>query len=210
MKAKTYFFSFVFFLIALFGIGCGVPQEEYDKAKSELAAAQEQVESLESELKAARSQIEALQGDYEKAAGELKAARDRLKSLQKDYDKVSNELKAVQSQIETLQGDYDQVKEELKATQAQIRTLQQKMKRAKAEAEILGGILIPAITGELDQMTELEAANWFLGWIDRIQAAEDPVAEEKFQALIASGFREEEMMDFFLYLLENIPKMLEQ
>jgi len=217
MKAKISLIGLVFLLIASFGVGCGVPQEEYEKAKndlaaaqSELATAQKQVESLKGKLQAAQDQIKTLQSDYEEVTGKLKAAQDQIKTLQKDYDKASSELKAVQSQIESLQGDYDQVKEELKAAQDQIETLQQKMKRAKAQAEIVGGIFIPAMTGELDQMTDAEVARWFLGWLDNIEAVEDPVMEKKLQALIESEFGDKEMIDFFIYLLESIPKTLEQ
>ena len=85
------------------------------------------------------------------------------------------------------------------------------MGQAKALVELLNTIFIPSLTGELFTLTEAEAVKLLLEWNEKIQATEDPMVEEKFNAVLdASGpAAEEAVMDFFIYILESVTKILE-
>jgi len=121
---------------------------------------------------------------------------------QEEYDKLKAELSAFQAQVKVLQSD-------LEAAQNRIDLLEQKMTRAKAQAEIISGLFVPALTGELNEMTAGESVQFLLEWLDQVEASGDAVLKEKFQALMDAEFANEGMMDFFLYLFENLPRTLE-
>jgi len=80
--------------------------------------------------------------------------------------------------------------------------------QGKVRIEILNALFIPAITGELDRMTEAEAMNYFLEWRDKVKTVGDPTLTAKFQAVMDAG-SDEATMDLFVYLLESIPEALE-
>jgi len=100
------------------------------------------------------------------------------------------------------QEEYDRVSSDLAAAEEQL-------EQGKTRIEILNAIFIPAITGELDRMTESEAVNYFLGWRDKINAVGDPTLTAKFETLIDSEFSDQAFTSFFIYLLESIPEALE-
>jgi len=120
---------------------------------------------------------------------------------QEEYDRVSSDLTAAQAEIQSLQSD-------LSAKESELEAAEEKLEQGKARIEILNAIFIPAITGELDRMTEAEAMNYFLEWRDKVKAVGDPTLTAKFQAIIDTG-SDEATMDLFVYLLESIPEALE-
>ena len=128
---------------------------------------------------------------------------------QEEFDKVSSDLAASQTQIQSLQGELSAKETELSAKQSELEATREKLEQGKARIEILNALFIPAITGELDEMTETEAMNYFFEWRDKIKAVEDPVLTAEFQTLIDSGFSDQALTDFFIYLLESIPEALE-
>ena len=121
---------------------------------------------------------------------------------QEEYDQLSSDLAAAQTQIQSLQ-------DELSAKESELEAADGKLEEGKARVEILNAVFIPAITGELDEMTETEAVNYFLEWRDKVNAIGDPALTAKFEALIDSGFSDEAFTSFFVYLLESIPEVLE-
>ena len=121
---------------------------------------------------------------------------------QEEYDKLAAELSAAQSQVETLQSD-------LESAQSRIALLEEKMAWARAQAEIISGLFVPALTGELNEMTAAESTRFFLQWRDQVEASGDVLLKDKFQALMDAEFANEGIMDFFLYLFENLPETLE-
>jgi outer membrane murein-binding lipoprotein Lpp len=121
---------------------------------------------------------------------------------QDEYDKLNGELTAVKAQIQTLQAD-------LTKKEAELTTALDKMARAKELVDVVNGIFLPAMKGELNDMTELESINYFLSWRDQINAIDDPVLELKFQAIVDSGGTDDSMFAFFVYLFESIPGALE-
>lgn len=121
---------------------------------------------------------------------------------QEQYDKLGAELSAAQAQVEALQSD-------LESAQSRIALLEEKITRAKAQADIISGLFVPALTGELNEMTAAESTRFFLEWRDQVEASGDILLKDKFQTLMDAEFANEGMMDFFLYLFENLPKTLE-
>ncbi len=63
-------------LMLSFVISCGIPQEEYDKVSSDLAAAQTQIQSLQDDLTAAQAQVQSLQGDLAEAQAQIQPLQD--------------------------------------------------------------------------------------------------------------------------------------
>ena len=120
---------------------------------------------------------------------------------QEEYDRVSTDLAAVQAQIQSLQSD-------LSAKESELEAAEEKLEQGKVRIEILNALFIPAITGELDRMTEAEAMNYFLEWRDKVKTVGDPTLTAKFQAVMDAG-SDEATMDLFVYLLESIPEALE-
>jgi septal ring factor EnvC (AmiA/AmiB activator) len=141
---------------------------------------------------------------------------------QDKYDKVNSSLAAAQVQIQKLQGDITAKDASLAAAQAQIQKLQgditakdttlkaanDKMGKAKAEVEIFNAIFIPAMTGELNNMSEAEGTKLFLGLRDKVVAIGDPLLTTKIQAVIDSGSNEATLA-FFQYLLEDIARTVQ-
>ncbi len=114
---------------------------------------------------------------------------------QEDYEAMVTERDAAQTEVVTLQGE--------------LVSLEQKMTQAKALAEVLRGLFVPALTGELEKISENESMRYFLEWRDKVEASGDPIARDKFEALAESGFPDEQMTAFFLYLFEALPERLE-
>jgi len=82
---------------------------------------------------------------------------------QEEYDKLGAELSAAQAQVEALQSD-------LESAQSRIALLEEKIAWAKAQAEIISGLFVPALTGELNEMTSAESIRYFLEWRDQVEA----------------------------------------
>ncbi|GAH41970.1 unnamed protein product, partial [marine sediment metagenome] len=133
---------------------------------------------------------------------DLAASQTKIQSLQDD-------LIGAEVQIQSLQSDYDKAKSDLEASQAEVQAAKERMLFAKTNADIVNALFVPAMTGELDEMSESEAMILFLEWRDKIMSAEDPLLLAKFDALIAAEFGDEQALDFFVYLFESIPEILE-
>ena len=125
--------------------------------------------------------------------------------MKSDYDKVNSDLSVAQSNVEGLQSD-------LEAAQSQSEVLQERMGRAKALMELINTIFIPSMTGEISTLTDAESVKLLFEWNEKIQATEDPTVEEQFNAFLDASSpvaEDEALMDFFLYIFENIPEILE-
>lgn len=118
---------------------------------------------------------------------------------QEKYDKANSDLTTAQAQIQKLQGDLLAKDNELKAVKV-------KLDKVNSKIEILNDIFIPAITGELNNKTQNEMADIFLGWRDKVNAIGDPTLTEKFQMIVDSGGSNDATNEFFKYLLEDIEK----
>jgi outer membrane murein-binding lipoprotein Lpp len=135
---------------------------------------------------------------------------------QENYDKVNSDLTAAQAQIQTLQAQVqtlqaqvDSKTAELSARDNDLAAAQEKWARAKAEIGVLNAIFVPSITGELYGKTDAEMANLFLEWRDQVNAIGDANLTAKFQAIMDSQGGQQQTLDFFLALLQDISKSLE-
>ena len=79
----------VLVLFLLPSCAAGVPQEEYDRVSSDLAAAQTQIQSL--------------QGDLTAAQGDLTAAQTQIQSLQGDLAKAQTQVQPLQDAKEAVE-----------------------------------------------------------------------------------------------------------
>jgi hypothetical protein len=135
---------------------------------------------------------------------------------QSEYDKVKSELEADREQIQALQSELAVKDAELKSAQSDLSTkdaeliaIQESMGRAKSKMEIINDLFVPAMKGDLDNMTKIEVFNFFLSWRDKINTMGDPMLASKFQAIIDSNGSDEATASFFVYLFESIPDTLE-
>ena len=127
---------------------------------------------------------------------------------QEDYDRINKDLTTAQIQIQALQDEKESLQAQIRSLQAEQLTQKEKIDDSKARIEVLNALLMPALTGELYTMTEMEALNFFLNWRDKIKAVGDPILAAKFEVIISGGGSNEATTDFFLYLLKSIPEAL--
>ncbi len=114
-----------------------------------------------------------------------------------------------QDDYEAIVAERDAARAEVVTLQSELASLEGKMARAKALAEVVSGLFVPALTGELEQISENESMRYFLEWRDKVEASGDPLVQDKFETLIESRFPDEQMRDFFLYLFEVLLERLE-
>ncbi len=118
-------------------------------------------------------------------------------------------LNDTKAELASTEAELANTEAELTDTEAELTEIDETLEEAKARWEIIEGIFVPALTGELDEMTETEAVDWFLEWRDQIQAIGDPVLEAQFQAFIDSNFSDAAFESFFTYLFESMAEALE-
>ena len=97
---------------------------------------------------------------------------------------------------------------ELLAKETKLEDAREKLKNGKARVEILNAVFIPAMTGELDGMTDAESVAYFLKWRDKIMDVGDATLTVKFELMIET-FSDEALLPFFVYLLESTADGLE-
>lgn len=114
-----------------------------------------------------------------------------------------------QEDYEAIVAERDTARAEVVTLQSELASLERKMARAKALAEVVNSLFVPALTGELEQISENESMRYFQEWRDKVEASGDPLAQDKFETLIESRFPDEQMRDFFLYLFEVLLERLE-
>jgi hypothetical protein len=106
------------------------------------------------------------------------------------------------------QDKYDKVNSDLAAKTVELKTATDKLALVKSEVEIFNTIFLPAMRGDLDNMSDTDSMNLFLSLRDKVIAVGDSELTTKFQAIIDSAGGDEPVFDFFIYLLEDISKEL--
>ena len=152
------------------------------------------------------------QKDYDKVSSDLTTAQAEIQSLQGDLSAKESDLTAAQAEIQSLQGDLSAKEAGLSAKENELEATKGKLEQGKARIEILNAIFIPAMTGELEGMTDTESVAYFFEWRDKIMDIEDPELTAKFEALIETFSDEafdEASSSFFTYLLESTADALE-
>ena len=119
------------------------------------------------------------------------------------------ELTSTKTELADTEAELLSTEAELTSTEVELSEINETLEEAKARMEIIEGIFVPAFTGELDEMTENEAAAWFLEWRDQIMAIGDPTLEALFQEFIDSVISDEAAFNFFVYLFESMAEALE-
>lgn len=114
-----------------------------------------------------------------------------------------------QEDYEAMVAERDAARAEVVTLQSELASLERQMTQAKALAEVVSGLFVPALTGELEKISENESMRYFQEWYDKVEASGDPLVQDKFEALIESRFPDEQMGDFFLYLFEVLLERLE-
>ena len=96
MKRKVFLTVMILMLVGLLTIGCGatVPQEEHDQVVADLAACQDEVESVKRE---AQSQVAATEAQLNERQSDLEATQAELADLQARVDEaaVASEILSV-------------------------------------------------------------------------------------------------------------------
>ena len=118
------------------------------------------------------------------------------------------QLASTEAELVSAETELVSTEAELVSTEAELTDTNETLEDARARMEILAGIFLPVITGELDQMTEAEIINWFVEWRDQILAIGDPILEAKFQAAVDS-LHEADLMSFFVYLFDSMAEVLD-
>jgi len=146
--------------------------------------------------------------EYAKVSSDLAVAQTQIQSLQGDLTKAQTQIQSLQSELSAKKTELSAMESEVGATKSDLEAEQEKLAQGRARIEILNAIFIPAITGELDRMTEAESLNYFLEWRDTVNAVEDPVLTAKFEVMIET-LSDEAFLSFLLYLLESTADALE-
>ena len=97
----------------------------------------------------------------------------------------------------------------LNSSKAENTGLNETLTVTRARMELINGVFVPVMKGELDGMTENELGAWFLGWQGGIEDVGDPILEEKWQVFLDSDFSDAAATSFFLYLFESTAEALD-
>ena len=211
MRKRWFLVGMMFLLVPWLLVGCGVAQEVYDAAVAERDSLVANLQSVQSELDAAKSKLQLVQSELDKSklelesvSGELESVSGELESVKSELDPMTSKLQSAKSEFDAAKSELRSVQSELSATQSTIKTQEQTMAKAQTFAEVLSVIFVPALTGEPVNEIELLAE-----WMGNIQAAEDAELQRLFFAALSSGGGESELIDFFIYVFETLPKLLE-
>ncbi len=99
MKGWRFLLPVILFILLLGMVGVaacskGIPQEQYDRAKADLTAAQGQAQKLQVDLTQAQAQVKSLQNDYNSAVASRDKASADLTQTRAQLDKVQGTLNA--------------------------------------------------------------------------------------------------------------------
>jgi peptidoglycan hydrolase CwlO-like protein len=179
-------------LLLLFSVSCGsgITQEQYDQVNADLTSAQAQVQTLQADLNARTE--------------ELADKNDKLDESTQKWQESTEDLAAAQAQISALEVQVTDKTDELAAKTDEINNMQENTELVKTEYEILYILFMPALTGEIYDMSPSEQMDLSLDMRDKVDATGDPVLSSKFQALIDGGGSEEAVIDFYAYLMDAI------
>lgn len=209
MKKRIIWLLVSSLMVLLVLSGCGVPQEDYDAVVATKDTAEAKATSLQGELDEAQSQIAVLENDKAAVESVLATTQDDLDKTKTALATSQSDLAETENILATAQSNLTETKNDLTEVESEIEALEQNMTQAKALVEVVNAIFVPALTGELYDMSEGEAWDYLMEWRDSVKASGDPVALEKFEAMMGLDYDDELFMDFFVYVLTAIPKKLE-
>ena len=106
MKKSSLLSGILLLSLALLVLGCGIPQEDYDKVVSQLDTAQNKLASTQ--LK-----VSDLTSDLEKSQNDLQSVKDILASTQSEISDLTSDLEKSQNDLELTQDELDDTKDKL-------------------------------------------------------------------------------------------------
>lgn len=191
MRSQKYLGGPILVLILLIAIGCGsgVSQGKYDKVSGDLATAQSQIANLQNDLQTANNKVTDLKA-------ELQIAKSQ-------HDKANSDLVSAKSQVTSLTAD-------LQASRSHIDTLEETIGQASSVIDLINSVVVSSLKGEFSGLRDRDYVDLLFSWRDKVQAMEDPVMQQKFQAVIDAGEQnEQQTIDWFVYMFEKLSKALE-
>ena len=192
MKIKILIVGMVFLLVPWLLVSCGISQELYDASVAERDSLIADLQSVQNEFGATKSKLDSVQSELESMKSEFQSVKDELDTKKSELESVKSELEAVVNQ--------------LSVAQSTIEDHEQKMAEAKTYTEIVSALFVPVLKGE---ESEINPIDFLFDWKESVEATGDLELEELFEAMIDSEFGSQELTDFFLYVFETLPKILE-
>ena len=142
--------------------------------------------------------------DYEAVVAERDSAQTELQSVKSELDGVESQLDVVKTELATVKAELQSTQSELSAAQSTMQAQEQEIAKAKTFAELISMVFVPALAGE-----EVNEVELLFQWRDKVEAAGDAELQRLFDAVMDSEGGDPEILAFFLYLFENLPKALE-
>lgn len=145
----------------------------------------------------AQEQYDTVAAELDKAQKVVQSARAELESAQARVSELTDSQGRAEAELET-------VRSELSAIQSTVETQEKIIANAKTFTEVISILFVPALTGESVNEVEL-----LFQWRQAIKDTGDAELQRLFDAVVDSDAADRELMDFFIYIFETLPEMLE-
>lgn len=145
------------------------------------------------------------QEEHDRVLADLTAAEAEVQRLESELAAAQDELGEAQGQINDLQQELDALQNQGTDAELLLRELQVKAEDAVLAAEILD-VLVKAALGAED-LTDEEAIQLFVELSGKVEQTDDPILQQKFQAVLLSFGGEQEAIDLVQYLIEVIGEL---
>lgn len=144
------------------------------------------------------------QEQYDAVAAELDKAQQVVQSARADMDSARAEALELTAGLGEAEAELESVRSELTAIQSSMEAQEKIIANARTFTEVVSMIFVPALTGESVDEVEL-----LFQWGQAIKDTGDAELQRLFDAVVDSDAGDRELMDFFIYIFETLPKMLE-
>ena len=205
MARRWILVGMIFLLLPWLLVGCGISQEVYDAAMVELDAIVAEKDSLAANLQSVQSEFDAAKSNLDSVKTELESMKSEFQSSQNEFNTMKSELESVLAELDSAKLEIESLQAELSTSQSQLQINEDTIEKAKTFAEVISSLFVPALKGEF--VNEFKLATQ---WLNSIQAIDDPVAERLAEAIIDTEGSEQALTDFYLYIFESLPQILEQ
>lgn len=205
-------------LAVMCGVCLGVGYFVYwnwDQKTTELENTQAQAVQLQREIEDAKGQISVLnqdtaaaQTDYDNLQAQHTALKAKLAQLTSDNEiLVSKDAQAIKDLGKAKKlNESRQI--DINTANATLDSLSNHLKKVAAYASLTELTLGPVfqVTG-IHYMTDLKIDELRTDAEEFLDIIGDPILDDKFEAMIVSGFDDTEEFDFYLYLLESMERV---
>lgn len=147
------------------------------------------------------------QEQYNTVVTERETAKAELRAVQTELEKVKAEAQLAQNELEAVKTELQSITDELSIYKSKVQEQEEAMATARTFVEVISSLFVPAMKGEVT--TETEMARLGISWLASIQNLEDEEANRLFEECIDSNFADQETLEFFLYIFETLPKILD-